>query len=81
MNEFLRRITTSLNWFIGFVVVLVFFILFVWRLVDHDGYNDAINGFMKDLWEMAKFFIALAVIAVAFKLMIFGGKKSGGKGH
>ncbi len=81
MNEFLRRITTSLNWFIGFVVLLVFFILFVWRLVDHDGYNDAINGFMKDLWEMAKFFIALAVIAVAFKLMIFGGKKSGGKGH
>ncbi len=78
MNEFLRRITTSLNWFIGFVVVLVFTFLFFWRLIDQEGFTSAINGFLQDMWEIVKFFIVLALIALALKFMIFGNKKGGG---
>lgn len=75
MNEFLHRITTSLNWFIGFVIFVVLFFLFMWRLVDPNGYSEAVNGFMHDMWEIAKFLIALAVIAIGAKIMLFGGRK------
>lgn len=70
MRPLFQRIFTSLRWFIGFVVVVVFIILFFWRLIDQQGFTDSINGFLRDLWTIFQSLIALFFIGVGLALMV-----------
>ncbi len=81
MRELMNRVFTNARWFLGFVIVLLIFILFVWRLADKEGFIDSIQGFMNDVWEIAKMLLTLAIMIAGLRMMFgwrpFGKKKSG----
>lgn len=79
MNELFLRIFTNMRWFLGFLIVLAFLILFFWRLISPESYASAINGFMHDMWELAKFFITLIIMGMGIALVI-GWRPFGKKG-
>lgn len=81
MRDFIHRFFTDLRWFLGTVSILLFMYMFVWRIVDHDGFVEAINGFFHDMWEIVKGIGVLCLIIAGIGIMFgwrpFKAKKGG----
>lgn len=81
MKGLFHKIYTDHKWFIGFLIVVVFLILFFWRLVDRTGFTDTINGFLKDIntifWYLVTIIIAFVGLAIVLGWRPFTKKKSG----
>ena len=51
------------------IIIILVAVTFLWDTIDHEGFVTKINQWLRDVWEIAKFFIALAIIAFALKIM------------
>lgn len=81
MNEFFNRVMTSARWFLGFIIAIGLISMLIWRGVDPVSYTETVNGFLKDVWEMMKFFIALCMIILGLRYIMRGTIGGGGKRH
>ncbi len=73
MNELWHRIWTRMNYFIGFLVLVLLVVFFLWRQIDPEGSAIIINDFLSDLWEITKTILAIAIVFVGI-LIMFGRK-------
>lgn len=83
MLPFFMRLWTSLRWFIVTLFLIVVVVMFFWRIINPESYHEAVQGFLNDLWEIAKFMIALFFIYLAGRLILrglFGGNRQQ-RGH
>lgn len=65
-----------------FIILIVLFTLFMWKLISPESYELKVNGFLRDMWEIAKFIgeilIGYLLFAGFFRWPPFSRRKSGG---
>lgn len=81
MNDFINRFLTDRRWFLGTIAVLFILFLFIWRLVDHEGFVTSINNFFQTIWGIIQAIMTLAIAVLGIRIMLgyrpwwMGGKK------
>lgn len=83
MIGLLYRIWRSTRWFLGALIVIFIIGMFFWRMIDPQAYTETVQGWLNDLWEIAKFLISLFLIYIALRYLLRGATGGGNRqrGH
>ncbi len=71
MCELFNRIWTRPRYGAAFLVIIFFMVMFVWRMVDIVSFTENINGFLRDIATLFRYFLTIALM-VAGVMIMFG---------
>lgn len=70
MKDFWEKFSINRYWFVGTLCVLLILFLFLWHLVDPDGYISEINSFLQSLKSLFTTVMALAIVIIIVALIV-----------